>query len=368
MQFDFSEEQKALQSNVRRFFERACPISRVRTLIDSDASHDADLWKQVSEQGFLAAAIPEQWGGVGAGHLELCLVAEEAGRVLAPLPAVSSIYQGAELILLAGSEAQKQAWLPRLASGDAIATIAVAETAGEATPERIVASMSAGKLSGTKRPVSDGMAADLAIVAAHGEHGLGLFLVDLAGAGIQRRPIKSIDRSRKQAEIGFVGAVAEPLGAPGEGWTLLSAIRDRAAVLVAFEQLGGAQAALDAARGYALGRYAFGKPIGGFQAIKHMLADMYVALELARSNAYYGAWALATGAAQLPLAAASARIAASDAYRHCATNNIQVHGGMGFTWEFDCHLHYRRARYLGSVLGTAPEWERKLVTAYGRAA
>jgi acyl-CoA dehydrogenase len=367
MQFDFSDEQKALQSEVRRFFERASPISVVRALIDSDASHEAALWQQVSAQGFLSAAIPEEYGGAGAGYLELCLIAEEVGRALAPVPAVSSIYQAAELLLLSGSDVQKTRWLPRLASGESIATVAYAETVGEVTPSRIAAKVVNGKLTGTKRPVSDGLAADLAIVAAQHQGGMGLFLVELAADGVERSAVKAVDPSRKQAALRFDGAAVEPLGAAGAGQALLSAMRDRAAVLVAFEQIGGAQAALNMARDYALGRYAFGKPIGGFQAIKHMLADMYVSLELARSNAYYGAWALATGAPQLPLAAASARVAASEAYRHCATNNIHVHGGMGFTWEFDCHLHYRRAHYLGSVLGTLPEWERKLLSAYGRA-
>lgn len=368
MQFDFSDDQKALQSEVRRFFERASPISVVRALIDSDASHEASLWHQVSKQGFLAASMPAEYGGAGAGYLELCLVAEEVGRALAPVPAVSSIYQAAELLLLSGSDAQKARWLPRLASGESIATVAYAETAGEVTPNRITAKVANGRLTGTKRPVSDGLAADLAIVAAQDQGGIGLFLAVLAADGVERRAVKAVDPSRKQAELSFDGAAVEPLGAAGAGQALLSAMRDRAAVLVAFEQIGGAQAALTMARDYALGRYAFGKPIGGFQAIKHMLADMYVSLELARSNAYYGAWALATGASQLSLAAASARVAASEAYRHCATNNIHVHGGMGFTWEFDCHLHYRRAHYLSSVLGTLPEWERKLIASYRRAA
>lgn len=373
MQLDFSAEQRSLQAQVRRFFERACPISTVRQLIESDASHDETLWKQVSEQGFLAAAIPEDHGGVGAGYLELCLVAEEAGRALAPLPAVSSIYQAAELILMAGSDAQQQVWLPRIASGEVIATLAVAEAAGEIAAERIASAVSpgtssGGAISGRKWPVSDGLAADLAIVAAQGEGGVGLYLVELGSAGVSRRAIKSIDPSRKQAEITFDNAAAEPLGKAGEGLALLSAMRDRAAVLVAFEQIGGAQAALEMARDYALGRYAFGRPIGSFQAIKHMLADMYVSLELARSNAYYGAWALSTNAPQLALAAATARVAAIQAYRLCSTNNIQIHGGMGFTWEFDCHLHYRRGRYLASILGSSPSWERRLVAAYGNAA
>jgi alkylation response protein AidB-like acyl-CoA dehydrogenase len=368
MQFDFSDEQKALQGDVRRFFERECPVTAVRAVIDSDAGHDATLWAKLGEAGYLAAAIPEAHGGVGAGYLELCLVAEEAGRALAPLPTVSSIYQAAELLLMAGSAAQKQAWLPRLASGEAIGTIAVAESVGEAKPAGIAAHVSSGKLTGRKWPVADGMAADVAIVVARDGDGISLFLADLAGPGVTRRPIKTIDPSRKHAEIVFDGAVVEPLGAAGEGWALLSVVRDRAAVLTAFEQIGGADAALTSARDYALGRYAFGRPIGSFQAIKHMLADMYVALELARSNAYYGAWALATDAPQLPLAAARARVAASRAYKLCSTDNIQVHGGMGFAWEFDCHLHYRRARYLASTLGAPPLWKRKLVDAYGRAA
>jgi alkylation response protein AidB-like acyl-CoA dehydrogenase len=368
MQFDFSDEQKALQGDVRRFFVRECPIAAVRAVIDSDAGHDIALWAKVGEAGYLAAAIPETDGGVGAGYLELCLVAEEVGRSLAPMPTVSSIYQAAELLLMAGSEAQKAAWLPRLATGEVIGTVAVAESVGEATPASIAAHVSLGKLSGTKCPVADGMAADVAIVVARDGEGVSLFLADLSGPGVSRRPVKTIDPSRKHAEIAFDGVSGEPLGASGEGWALLTGMRDRAAVLTAFEQIGGADAALTMARDYALGRYAFGRPIGSFQAIKHMLADMYVSLELARSNAYYGAWALATNAPQLPLAAASARIAASRAYTLCSTDNIQVHGGMGFTWEFDCHLHYRRARYLASTLGAPPLWERKLVDTYGRAA
>jgi len=361
MQFDFSEDQKELQATVRRFFDKSCPISTVRSVIDSDAGHDAGLWRQIGKSGFLAAALPEQYGGVGAGYLELCVVAEECGRVLAPLPTVSSVYQATEALRIAGSEAQKANWLPKLASGAAIGTRAVAERAGETLPGSIGAKVSQGKLTGVKLPVADGLAADFAIVMARGESAPSLFLVDLSGEGVIREPVKTIDPSRKHAILRFVGVAAEPLGGAGEGFALLERVRNRAAVLTAFEQIGGADAALMMARDYALQRFAFGRQIGSFQAIKHMLADMYVALELARSNCYYGAWALSVDSEKLPAAAASARVAATQAYQLCSANNIQVHGGMGFTWEFDCHLHYRRSNYLALTLGGPSLWESRLI-------
>jgi alkylation response protein AidB-like acyl-CoA dehydrogenase len=188
-----------------------------------------------------------------------------------------------------------------------------------------------------------------------------LYLVDLRQAGVSRTSLQTIDPSRGHARLDFAGAAAEPLGAAGEGWSILERVFDRAAVLTAFEQIGGADRALEMGRDYALERMAFGRPIGSFQAIKHMLADMYVSATLARSNGYYGAWALSTGAAELPEAAASARISATQAFQHCAKNNIQVHGGMGFTWAFDCHLFYRRSNLLALNLGSQSQWEDKLI-------
>ncbi|MET0369861.1 MAG: acyl-CoA dehydrogenase family protein [Sphingobium sp.] len=363
MQFDFSDEQKALRDDVRRFLDKSCPIPVVRAVADGEAGHSADLWRAIGESGFLAAALPEAHGGVGAGYLELCLVAQELGRSIAPLPTVSSVYQATELLLMAGSDAQKSL-LPRLAAAQAIGTVALAERPGETTAAAIGARVAGGRLTGTKLPVADGMAADLAIVLAQDEAGgQSLFLADLAAPGVAREPVKTIDPTRKHAILRFEGVPVEPLGAPGEGWALLNRVRDRAAVLAAFEQIGGAEAALFMARDYALGRFAFGRPIGSFQAIKHMLADMYVSLELARSNCYYGAWALSVDSDRLPAAAASARVAATQAYQLCAANTIQVHGGMGFTWEFDCHLHYRRSNYLALALGGPSLWESRLIDA-----
>ena len=178
---------------------------------------------------------------------------------------------------------------------------------------------------------------------------------------MQRKALQSLDPTRGQAEIKFDGTPAEPLGPANEGWSLLSQVLDRAAVLIAFEQVGGADRALEMGRDYALDRMAFGRPIGSFQAIKHMLADMYVAATLARSNSYYGAWALSTNASELPEAAATARISATQAFQHCSKQNIQVHGGMGFTWEFDCHLYYRRSNALALGLGSLSYWEDRLI-------
>ena len=364
MNFDFSDEQKQLRDEARKFLRDRCPPSAVRAVLESDEPYDRPLYRGLGEMGFLGAAIPERYGGVGLGHLELCVVAEELGRVLAPVPVSSSIYLAAEFLLAAGSEAQKQAWLPRLASGEAVGTFAFGESVGRVTAKSIRATAQGGSITGVKSPTPDGGIADLAIVAARtgeGERGISLFLVDLSGQGVTREPIDTIDPSRKQAVLRFQNAPAEPLGPAGEGWRIASEVMDRAAVLTAFEQVGGADRALEMARDYALERMAFGRQIGSFQAIKHMLADMYVSATLARSNAYYGAWALSTGSSELPVAAATARVSATEAFQHCAKNNIQVHGGMGFTWAFDCHLYYRRANALALGLGSLTTWEDLLI-------
>jgi acyl-CoA dehydrogenase len=361
LNFDFSDEQKQLRDQARRFLAERCPPAAVRAVLEGSHSFDRELWRELGALGFLGAAIPEQYGGVGMGELELCVIAEELGRALAPAPAASSIYLAAGFLMAAGDEAQKQAWLPRLASGAAIGTFALAEAPGRVREASIAAAVVNGRLTGAKTPVADGDVADLAIVAAREAGRVSLFLVDLNAAGVTRRVVESIDPTRAQAALAFDAAPAERLGGAGEGMAIAAAVMDRAAVLVAFEQVGGADRALEMARDYALERMAFGRQIGSFQAIKHMLADMYVAATLARSNAYYGAWALSTGSAELPVAAATARVSATQAFQQCAKNNIQVHGGMGFTWAFDCHLFYRRSNGLALSLGSQSTWEDLLI-------
>jgi alkylation response protein AidB-like acyl-CoA dehydrogenase len=366
MNFDFSDEQKQLRDEARKFLAEKCPPKAVRAVLDGKATYDRDLWKGLAEMGFLGVAIPEAYGGAGAGHLELCVIAEEMGRALAPVPFSSTVYLAAEATLLAGSEAQKQKWLPKIASGEAIGTLALFEGKGSPSPQAIKLSASGGSLNGIKKPVPDGAIADFAIVAARTaasgrDTDISLFLVDMKAEGVDVKALSNVDPTRGQAEITFKNCKAEPLGAAGEGFSVVSQVLDRAAVLLSFEQVGGADRALEMGRDYALDRIAFGRPIGSFQAIKHMLADMYVSATLARSNCYYGAWALSTNASELPEAAAAARISATQAFQHCAKNNIQVHGGMGFTWEFDCHLYYRRANATALSLGSMSYWEDALI-------
>jgi alkylation response protein AidB-like acyl-CoA dehydrogenase len=366
MNFDFSDEQKQLRDEARKFLAEKCPPKAVRAVLDGKQPYDRELWQGLADMGFLGVAIPEQFGGAGAGHLELCVVAEEMGRALAPVPFSSTVYLAAEAILLAGTDAQKQKWLSAVASGAAIGTLALFEGTGNPSPRAIKLSASGGTLNGVKKPVPDGAIADFVIVAARsGSSGrdtdISLFLVDMKTEGVKAKPLTNIDPSRGQAELTFKNCEAEPLGPANEGWSILSQVLDRAAVLMAFEQVGGADRALEMGRDYALDRIAFGRPIGSFQAVKHLLADMYVSATLARSNCYYGAWALSTNASELPEAAAAARISATQAFQHCAKNNIQVHGGMGFTWEFDCHMYYRRANALALGLGSLSYWEDQLI-------
>lgn len=364
MNFDFSDDQKFLKNEARKFLAARCPVAAVRGVLDDPARlYDADLWGAVAAQGWTGAAIPEEFGGLGLGGIELCAIAEELGRALAPIPFSSTVYFVAEALMLAGSPAQKARWLPRIAAGEIIGCFASVERPGVLTESQIQARVESGALTGAKLPVTDGDIAALALVLAREAAHLSLYLVELDAKGVTRETLQTLDPTRGAARLTFSGAPAEPLGAPGEGMALAEAVLDRAAVLLAFEQLGGADRALEMARDYALQRYAFGRPIGAYQAIKHKLANIYIGNELARSNAYYGAWALgADGAGQLPVAAAAARVAACEAFWFAAKENLQTHGGMGFTWESDCHLLYRRAQQLGLVAGAAKAWKERLVS------
>jgi hypothetical protein len=314
MNFDFSEDLKLLREQARKFLSEKSSPKSVRRILEGAAPYDAELWQAVADMGWLGAAVPETYGGAALGYDGLCVLAEEMGHALAPIPFSSSIYLAGEAILAAGSEAQKRAYLPKLVTGEQIGTLAFAEGAGNPDAVRMKTRVANGKLSGTKLPVADGEIADFAVVAADGTGEASLYLVDLRDSGVTRTSLKSLDPTRNQAKLVFQDVPTEPLGPAGQGRDLIRTLLDRAAVLIAFEQVGGAQACLEMARTYALERYAFGRPIGSFQAIKHKLADVYVATELARSNAYYGAWALEQQAPELPVAAAAARIAASEAF------------------------------------------------------
>jgi alkylation response protein AidB-like acyl-CoA dehydrogenase len=359
--FDFSEDQKLLQKTARDFLTERSPLSACRSALEAQKS-DVALWRAAAEMGWQGAVIPEEYGGAGFGYLELALIAEEIGRALAPIPFGSSVYLATEAVLLAGSDAQRKNWLPGFASGESIGTLALVERLGQPTPDSIQTRLSQGRLEGTKLAVPDGMAANRAVVVAQADGGISLALVDLGGPGVRREPVNTIDATRANALVHFDGAPAEPLGRAGQGWALLERLLLRAAVLQAFEQLGGAQHALEITRDYMLGRYAFGRPIASFQALKHRMADVYTAIELARSNAYFGAWALANDAPELGEAACSARVSALDAFELATREMIQMHGGVGYTWEYDCHLFYRRAKWLSASLGGPGEWKDRLVS------
>jgi alkylation response protein AidB-like acyl-CoA dehydrogenase len=316
----------------------------------------------VAELGWLGVSIPEEHGGLGLGKLELCVLAEEMGRAVAPIPYSSTVYFFTEALLLAGSDAQKAAVLPKVADGSVIGAFAISEGPGAPTAATIGCSFDGSTLSGVKTPVTDGDIATHAVVVARDGSGVSLVLVDLGQAGVKRETLKTLDPTRGHAKLTFDKARAERIGPAGQGWSLAEQVLDRAAVLIAFEQIGGSHACLDMAVDYAKNRFAFSRQIGSFQAIKHKLADMYVAMEVARSNAYYGAWALSTDAAELPLAAAAARVAGIESYHLAAKENIQTHGGMGFTWDLDCHLFYRRAKLLAVQAGALPVWKEKLVS------
>ncbi|MSP03113.1 MAG: acyl-CoA dehydrogenase [Acetobacteraceae bacterium] len=359
MNFDFSDELKHVRDHARGFLAGECPPSLVRRSLDGDEAYSATLWKEIAALGWVGAAIPEAYGGAGLGYEGLCVLAEEIGRAVAPVPFGSCAYLAAEAILLAGTEAQKREFLPGLADGSTIGCFALAEGNGNPSPTAIRARVTNGELTGVKWPVADGGIADIAIIAARDDADeIGLYLVRCRA--IDRKTLRTVDPTRDQSRFDCDEVPAEKLPA-ATGWDAVQRLMDRAAILFAFEQVGGADASLEMAKKYAMERFAFGRPIGSFQAIKHKLTDVYVALELARSNAYYGAWALTADAAELPLAAATARVSATDAFHIASKENIQTHGGVGFTWAFDCHLYYRRSKQLGLRLGGAPFWKNRLV-------
>jgi alkylation response protein AidB-like acyl-CoA dehydrogenase len=361
MNLEFSEDQKFVQQTARDYLNEFATPEVCRAVMESEKPYDSDLWKGVAEMGWLGATVPEEFGGAGMGYLELVLIAEELGRALAPIPFSSSVYLATEALLIAGSEEQKQKYLPKLCSGELIGTFAYAEGPGDLENEALNTAYVQGKLDGEKLPVLDGDVAGLAVVLARGSAGPSLVLVDLEGEGVTRKALQSFDPSRSQAKLLFSGAPAERLGEEGKGAELASRLLDRAAVLMGFEQIGGAERTLELTREFTMGRYTFGRPVASYQALKHRMADLYAAIQIATSNGYYAAWALSEDNEELPVSACNVRVAASEAFCLGAEEMIQMHGGVGFTWEYDCHLFFRRAKLLSLVLGSPSAWREKLI-------
>lgn len=357
MDFEFSKDQQLIGEQANAFLQKECTTEVVRGVLDSDAPYDKSLWQKIAELGWLGATIPEQYDGLGLSYLELAVIAEELGRALAPVPFSTSVYIATELLLAAGTEEQKQHWLPKLAAGEVIGTAAINSTA---TNSSVILNAD-GTITGRMKLVPDAVVADFCIVPIQADGDVSLFLVEFYQTDIEITPTTPIDLTRTVADVSCTNASVVRLGAAGGGKSTVEKVLHRAAVLYAWEQIGGSDAALAQARDYAMERFAFGRPIASFQAIKHKLAQAYVNNTLARSNCYYAIWALDSNSPELESAAAIARVSAIQAYGYSSKESIQTHGGMGFTWEFDCHLHYRRAKALSLVIGGENSWKKRLI-------
>jgi alkylation response protein AidB-like acyl-CoA dehydrogenase len=305
--------------------------------------------------GLQGLSVPEAFGGQGFGPVELGIVLEEMGRALLCAPYLSTAVLAVQTLLEAGDTAAQRALLPRIASGEAIATLAFAEPNAGWDVSRIETTATregaAWKIEGTKLYVLDGHSADVVLVAARTHAGVSLFSLAGDASGLTRTPLVTLDPTRKQARLDFDGVRATPVGADGAGERVLARVLELAAVALAAEQVGGAQRCLEMAVAYAKQRVQFGRPIGSFQAIKHKCADVLLEVESARSAAYYAAWCAADRSEELPAVAALAKAYCSDAFCHAAAENIQVHGGIGFTWEHPAHLYYRRAKSTALLFG-----------------
>jgi alkylation response protein AidB-like acyl-CoA dehydrogenase len=361
MNFAFSEEQEELRKTVRAFLDSKSSEAEVRRLMETEEGYDTAVWKQMGEQlGLQGLAIPEEYGGSGYSWIELAIVLEEQGRRLLPAPYFSTVVLAANALLLSGDDAAKKAHLPGIASGETIATLAFTESNGRWDEEGITLTADGGKLNGEKMFVLDGHLANLIIVAARSGSGVSLYAVQGDAAGLTKTALSTMDQTRKQAKLEFKDVQGELIGTEGQGWSVLEKVLDLAAVGLANEQVGGAQLVLEMAVQYAKDRIQFGRPIGSFQAIKHKCADMLLEVESAKSAAYYAAWCAAEMNDELPSVASLAKAYCSEAYFHAAAENIQIHGGIGFTWEHPAHLYFKRAKSSELLFGD-PTYHRELL-------
>jgi alkylation response protein AidB-like acyl-CoA dehydrogenase len=357
--YAFSPEQEEFRQSLRRFLADKSPAAEVRRLMETDAGYDPQVWQQLASQlGLQGLAIPEEFGGTGATPVELGIAFEEMGRALLCAPFFATVGLAAQALLAAGDDEAKREYLPRIADGSLLATVAVTEPDGRwdlaavrttAVADSAAPGASAAfRLDGTKMFVVDGHIAQLLLVVARTDDGLGLFAVDAGEAGVVRTLLPTLDMTRKLARVELRGVPARLVSGPGDATAALSRALDLALVALTAEQVGGAQRCLDMAVDYAKIRMQFGRPIGSFQAIKHKCAEMLIEVESAKSAAYHAAGSTAD---ELGVAAAVAKAYCSEAYFHVAAETIQVHGGIGFTWEHDAHLYFRRAKSSQLLLG-----------------
>jgi alkylation response protein AidB-like acyl-CoA dehydrogenase len=365
MNFAFSEEQEELRRTVRAFLEQKSPEAEVRRLMETTEGYDPAVWSQMGEQlGLQGLAIPEEYGGSGFSWVELGIVLEEQGRALLCAPYFSTVVLAANALLQSGDESAKKDYLPGIASGETIATLAFTEPSGKWDEAGITMEATKGAdgytLTGTKMFVLDGHTANLIVVAARTGGKVSLFAVEGDAPGLTRTPLSTMDQTRKQAKLEFSNTPARLLGAEGSGWDALSTVLDLASVGRSAENVGGAQKVLEMSVEYAKVRVQFGRPIGSFQAIKHKCADMLLEVESGKSAAYYAMWCAAEMNDELPSVASLAKAYTSEAYFHAAAENIQIHGGIGFTWEHPAHLYFKRAKSSELLFGD-PSYHRELL-------
>ncbi len=375
MDFAFSDEQEAFREMLRGFLQDKSPTAEVFRLMETDEGHDPGVWKQMAEElGLQGLLIPEEYGGQGFGFLELGIALEEMGRVLLPSPFFASACLATSAILDAASDEQRAELLPALASGASIATLALVEPAGGWTAHDVrMEARPAGEgfvLDGEKVCVLDGRLADLVVVVARlpgseGGDGISFFAVRGDAAGLSVEDTPTLDATRRQSRLVFDGVQAECLGEPGAAAEALQRTLDRAAIGLAAEMAGGADAALHMAVSYAKERTQFARPIGSFQAIKHKAADMLLEVELARSAAWWACWTAAEDNEERSEAAHLAKACCSDAYRKAAAENLQIHGGIGFTWEAAPHLYLRRAKVSEFLFGDPVAHRARLTESLG---
>jgi alkylation response protein AidB-like acyl-CoA dehydrogenase len=366
MDFGFSQEQEMLRATARKFLENECTSTFVRARMEEPAGVTDDFWAKLAEQGWLGLVYPEEYGGSGLGLVDLTVLMEEMGRCVMPGPFFSTVLLGGLAILEAGSPPQRKEWLPRLAAGQAKATLALTEPNARWDAAGVTATAKDGKhgfaLSGTKLFVPDAHLADVIVVAARTaegkspEDGVSLFLVPKGAAGLEVKLLPTMDQTRKLCEVTLKDTPVPSgalLGATGGAWSALARVIQRATIALCGEMCGGAQRVLDMTTEYAKIRVAFGKPIGTYQGVKHKAADMLVDIENAKSLTYYAAWAADENSSETALATSMAKAYVSDAYRKVSATGIQLHGGIGFTWEHDLHLYFKRAKSSEFTFGDA---------------
>ncbi|MFC9502140.1 acyl-CoA dehydrogenase family protein [Streptomyces sp. NPDC057002] len=365
MDFAFSDEQEELRRTVRTFLADTSPETEVRRLMETPEGFDRALWRRMgTELGLQGLAVPEEYGGAGCGPVEVGVVMEEMGRALLCAPFLSSAVLATTTLLRSADEDARKALLPGLASGERVGTLALTEDSArwDAAGVRLTARENKGSwlLTGHKMFVLDGAAAEVVLTVARADDGIGVFLVDGDAAGLTREPLPTMDPTRRQARLGYQGVRATRLRTHGDGWDLVAEVLDRAAVALAAEQVGVAHRVLDMAVEYAKTRHQFGRPIGSFQAVKHLLADVLLEVESARAAAHFALLAAEGESSELPAVASLAKAFCSDACLRATAENIQVHGGIGFTWEHPAHLYLKRAKTSQLLFGD-PAYHRELL-------